>query len=155
MGALVTGAAVVVASTAVVVAGAAVVVAGATVAVLGATVVELGAAGTRQVCQQPLNFNSKALDMQQTLTQNHAGLGPRHTPAVVVPGGRVLFALASSTAVGLVVVGAAVVVMGAVVVVAGDAVAGAAAGKPECLCQQRPASLEVAASELRSLASSR
>ena len=59
--------------------------------------------------------------------------------------------LASSTAVGLVVVGAAVVVVGAAVEVAGPEVAGATAGRPECLCQQRLLSLEVAASKQRSL----
>ena len=57
----------------------------------------------------------------------NSGLGASSTPEVVVPGGRVLFALASSTLVGLVVVGAAVEV-------AGTAVAGAAAGRQEVLC---------------------
>ena len=56
--------------------------------------------------------------------------GAKTTPEVVVPGGRVLFALASSTLVGLVVVGAAVEV-------AGTAGAGAAAGGQECVCENR------------------
>ena len=89
------------------------------------------------------------------MTQKNSGLGPRHTPEVVVPGGRVLFALASSTAVGLVVVGAAVVVAGAAVEVAGTAVAGAAAARQEVLCQERSSSQEVAASKQWSLVSGR
>ena len=75
--------------------------------------------------------------------QNHTGMRPTPTPEVV-PGGRVLFALASSTLVGLVVVGAAVDM-------AGTAVAGAAAGTQDCLCQQGSSSLGVAAGEQVSL----
>ena len=70
------------------------------------------------------------IDQHRTRSQNHSGLGALNIPEAVVPGGRVLFALASSTSAGLVVVGTAVVVVGAAVVVAGDVVAGAAAGKP-------------------------
>ncbi len=62
---------------------------------------------------------------------------PKNTPEVVVPG-RVLFALASSTLVGLVVAGAAVEgegaaveVAGAAVEAAGTAMAGAAARRQE------------------------
>ena len=137
VGALVTGAAVVVVCAAVVVTGTVllagasvlgtVVVVGATVVVPGAAVVELGAAGGRQGCQDCESSRSTVV------IQTQSGLGPRHTPEVVVPGGRVLFALASSTLVGLVVVGAAVEV-------AGTAVAEAAAGWQECMCQQRPSS---------------
>ena len=137
MGALVTGAAVVVAGAAVIVTGAAVmtgalvlgtvVVVGATVVVLGAAVVELGAAGSRQGCQDCESLRNTIV------IQTHTSLWPDPTPEVVVPGGRVLFAMASSTSVGLLVVGAAVLV-------AGTAVAGAAAGWQVCMCQQRPSS---------------
>ena len=138
MGALVTGIAVV---TGALVLGTVVVV-GATVVVIGAAVVELSTAEN-----MPGRQNCASLKCTEGDHSPHWP-GAQTTPEVVVPGGRVLFALASSTAVGLVVVGATVVVAGA-------AVAGATARKQECLCQQGPTSLEVAASEQRSLASGR
>ena len=160
MGALVTGAAVVTGA----VLGT-VLVTGAAVVVLGAAVVELGTAGNRQRlsdlhCRGQAKLSEafgrkQVIEQHRTRSQNHGCLRALNTPGVVVPGGRVLFALASSTAVGLVVVGAAVVVVGAAVVMAGDAVAGAAAGNPQCLCQQRPSSLEQAAITEGSLVSSR